>query len=347
MDDTQIGWLLTTAIVVRTVATPWIAQRADRAGRRVRTLMVLSALATVAFVPFGFVEGFWPLFGLSLAFGILFPPLIPLIDNLTVLAARQHGLRYGRIRLWGSLAFLLAAIGIGAAVEENGPGLVYWVVLCALAAAALLAPLVPASGSGAHRPTAGERPIRQLLGNRSFVAVVAVAGLLQASHAAYYGFSTLHWTRSGIGEDVVGWLWAEGVVAEIVLFAFGSGWAERMGTRRLFLIGGGAAVLRWSVLALSTDVGVLAATNWLHAFSFGATHLAAIGHLQRHVPQAFSSTAQSLLSAVTTGIAMALATSLSAVLFEHYAGGVFWAMGGIALATSLGAVLLGRRPSAA
>ena len=215
MDDRQIGWLLTTAIVVRTIATPWIAQGADRAGRRVRTLMILSALATVAFVPFGFVEGFWPLMGLSFAFGILFPPLIPLIDNLTVLAARQHGLRYGRIRLWGSMAFLLAAIGIGAAVKEHGPELVYWVVLCALGSAALLAPLVPASGSGAHRPAAGEKPIWSLLTNRSFVSVVAIAGLLQASHAAYYGFSTLHWTRNGIGEDVVGWLWAEGVVAEI------------------------------------------------------------------------------------------------------------------------------------
>ena len=139
---------------------------------------------------------------------------------------------------------------------------------------------------------------------------------------------------------VVGWLWAEGVVAEIVLFAFGSGWAERMGTRRMFLLGGGAALLRWAVLALSTDVAVLAATNWLHAFSFGATHLAAIGYLQRHVPQAFSSTAQSLLSAVTTGVAMALATSLAAVLFDRFAGGVHWAMGAIAVGTSLGAMLL-------
>ncbi|MBK8974867.1 MAG: 3-phenylpropionate MFS transporter [Planctomycetes bacterium] len=335
-DDRQIGWLLAVAICVRTVATPWIAARADRSGRRRRALALLSALAAASFLPFGAMHGFAALLVPSFLFGLFYPTLIPLCDNLTVLAAREHGLRYGRMRLWGSLAFLVAVVAVGRLVDVRGPEIVYGVVLGALCFAALAAPLVPECGGRGHVPAPGERPIRTLLRDPALLRVLAVAGVVQASHGAYYSFSTLHWTAHGISETTVGWLWAEGVVAEIVLFAVGAGWADRMGARRLFLLGAGAAVLRWVVLASSVDQGVLAATNWLHALSFGATHLAAIGHLQRHVPPAFSATAQSLLSALSTGVAMALSTALSGVLFARFGGGVFWAMAAIA---SCGAVI--------
>jgi PPP family 3-phenylpropionic acid transporter len=83
-------------------------------------------------------------------------------------------------------------------------------------------------------------------------------------------------------------------------------------------------------------VGLIAATNWLHALSFGATHLAAIGYLQRHVPHHRSATAQSLLSALTTGVAMATMTALSGELYGRIGADVFWAMAAVAL---LGGVL--------
>ena len=331
--------LLSTAIVVRTVATPWLAALADNGGRRRGLLVVLAGLATLAFWPFAAVDGFVPLFALSVLFGVFYPPLIPLTDNLTVLAAREHGLRYGRIRLWGSAAFLVTAILVGDAVESRGPELVHTVILVALAASFLLAPFVPAPTRTTAPPARGARPIRTLLGDRRFIVVLAAAGIVQASHAAYYGFSTLHWKAEGIGEDVTGWLWAEGVIAEIVLFAFATGTADRLGPRRLFLIGAAAAALRWSALALTADVHLLFAVNWLHALSFGATHLGVITFLAHAVPARFSATAQSLVSAVTTGVAMAVATSLSGWLYGSLGGDLFWVMAAIA---GLGGVLAAR-----
>ena len=60
----------------------------------------------------------------------------------------------------------------------------------------------------------------RLLRQPGLVSFVLAAGLIQASHVVYYGFATLHWRAAGHGEAVIGWLWAEGVVAEILLFAW-------------------------------------------------------------------------------------------------------------------------------
>ena len=58
-----------------------------------------------------------------------------------------------------------------------------------------------------------------LLREPAFVAAIAAASLVQASHAVYYGFATIDWQGASYDGSVIGALWALGVVAEIALFA--------------------------------------------------------------------------------------------------------------------------------
>lgn len=346
---TEIGVLLSAAIWARVVATPWFASIADRSGRRRATIALLSWLAAASVAPFPWADGFFALLALCVLFGITYPPLIPLSDGLTVLQARRTpGLRYGRIRLWGSLAFLLTALGLGAALESSPPGVVHVTIVTALVAAGILAFALPDPRPDTD-PGAGHggRPVRTLLRDPTFRLVLASTGLIQASHAAYYAFATVHWRAAGIHEATIGFLWAEGVIAEIALFAFGAAWAERLGPVKLFALGAGAATVRWTAFAASTDVAVLVLTNWLHAFSFGATHLAAIGHVTRAVPQSSAATAQSLLAAISTGAGMALATLCAGAIYEAAPAMAFAAMIALAAAGAGCAYGLSRRRSLA
>jgi PPP family 3-phenylpropionic acid transporter len=155
--------------------------------------------------------------------------------------------------------------------------------------------------------------------------------MIQGSHAVYYAFGTLHWQAAGYSDDVIGALWAEGVVAEIVLFAFGGPLVRRLGPARLLALGGMAGTVRWLVLGLTDALPALVSVQALHAFTFGAAHLGAIHFIARAMPPALSATAQSLYSAVVMGLGTGLMLVASGPLYAALAGAAYLAMAAAAL----------------
>ncbi|HIJ62886.1 MAG TPA: MFS transporter, partial [Rhodospirillaceae bacterium] len=146
----------------------------------------------------------------------------------------------------------------------------------------------------------------------------------------YYGFATLHWRAAGLSGPLIGALWAEGVIAEVVLFAFGRRVVARLGPRRLLAIAGAAGVLRWSVLGLTSDPWAVAAVQLLHAATFGATHLGAMHFISAAAPAGLSARAQALYASVTVGLAPGLAMLAAGGLYQAMAGQAFLVMGGVA-----------------
>ena len=175
------------------------------------------------------------------------------------------------------------------------------------------------------------------------MSFVLAAGLIQASHVVYYGFATLHWRAAGHGEAVIGWLWAEGVVAEIMLFAWAAAVLRRLPPLRLLALAGGLSVLRWAATALSTDLAVLIPAQALHAASFGAVHLATVHYLRDHTPLALQASAQGFYAAIGGALLSGLLTPFGGWLYGRAGGEAFWAMAAVALAGTIAAVSLMRR----
>jgi PPP family 3-phenylpropionic acid transporter len=187
------------------------------------------------------------------------------------------------------------------------------------------------------------RAFRRLARQRRFLAFVAAAGLIQASHAVYYGFATLHWRAAGHGELVIGLLWAEGVVAEIALFAGAAALLRRFGPLRLLTLAGGLTAIRWGLTALSTDLAVLVPAQALHAASFGAVHLAAMHYLRDNTPPELHASAQGFYAAIGTALPFGLLTPIAGWLYGTVGGGAFLAMTALALAgTTMAATLPAR-----
>lgn len=340
LDEGEAALILAAGIWVRTIALPWLAAEADRRGRRRGALILFTWASLVSFAGLAVApDTTWLVLG-SIAFGLAYPPLIPFCDRIAIRTAADRGLDYGRLRLWGSIAFLVASIGTGAWIEADSAAVLPIPVLVGCVASILLVGRLPDPGARVPVDSTRDRPIRALLSNRMFLIVLLVAGLIQGSHAAYYALSIRYWSTAGIGESTGSLLWAEGVVAEVLLFVVAAPFVRKLGVRRLFLIGAAAGVARWSVMAATTDLVVLTSTNWLHALSFGATHLAAVTYLQRHVVDARSATAQSLLSAVTNGGVMAASTALAGWLYARSPASAFGWMGALAVAGGVIALLI-------
>jgi PPP family 3-phenylpropionic acid transporter len=172
---------------------------------------------------------------------------------------------------------------------------------------------------------------KSLLRDPSFIAVLAAASLIQASHAVYYGFSTLEWRAAGLDGTTIAALWGLGVIAEIVLFAVSGRLPPFFQPGVLLIIGALGAALRWSAMALDPSAAWLPVLQLLHALSFGATHLGALTFLARTTPPGQGATAQGYL-AIAMGAAMAGAMGLSGVLYEAFGSLAYAAMALAAIA---------------
>lgn len=327
LDAAEISLILSVGVWIRAFANPFIAHFADRSGANKKIIMIAAGGGVVTYALFGIADGFWMLFVVNVAASAMFMALIPLGENLASRASLEHGFDYGRVRLWGSITFILAAYAGGWVVEETGDAAILWMIVAAMIAAFIAGFGLP------ERPTRDPAtvpdvrfPAFALLRQKRFLVFIAAVSLLQSSHAVLYVFGTIHWRDAGIADDVIGALWAEGVIAEIILFAFSGAVVARVSPIRLMYISAAAGVVRWAILANTTDLTTLFATQWLHGLTFGAAHLAAMHHMLRTVPERMSASAQGLYSGFAIGLVMGLMMLVTGWLYAGYGGEAFYAM---------------------
>ncbi|BBK38429.1 MFS transporter [Allostella sp. ATCC 35155] len=323
LDPGEIGVVLAVSSWMQVAAAPWVASRVDRRGERRKVLVILAVAAALGYALFDLAGGFVAILLLAGLVAAVFTPILPLGDNIAVLAVQRHGIDYGRARLWGSISFTLAATGGGIAIAGQ-PDRVLWLIVAAVAATAVAAAFLPDIRTPRQRDRAGA--LRILIADRRFVAFLLAAGCLQCSHAMLYGFGTLHWQAAGLSAGFIGLLWAESVVAEIVFFIWGRKALARIGPLGLLAAGGIAGIVRWPLMALGSDPVLLLILQPLHAATFGAAHLGAMIYISGTVAPERSATAQSLHSAIAGGIAFGIAMPLAGLIYGWFGGAGFAAM---------------------
>lgn len=337
----EIGLVIAVPMLARIVATPLIAHQADRRQALKMVLLLTSLVGALAMTVTGLVEGFVAILVVYTVAAMAFSPLLPLTDAyaLNGLSARRRA--YGSVRLWGSVAFIVGNVGAGLLLAVIAPGHLIWLIVGVLVAvvisAAMLTPIrVEATASTGPRPTAWE-----LFRTPTLLAVIGVIALVQPSHALFYGFSTLEWRAAGYSGVTIGVLWALGVLAEIVLFAFAARLPGALTPTIMMMIGAGGAAIRWTAMAFDPPMAVLPLLQALHAASFGATHLGGIAFMARAVPKELSATAQGALATVGA-LVSAAATGLSGWLYAASGSYAYLLMAAMALAGLMSAFIAHR-----
>jgi MFS transporter, PPP family, 3-phenylpropionic acid transporter len=325
---------------------PAIGALADRLGRRRAAMIALAAIAITGYAGLWSAGGFWPLLALTLVAGTAQSTIMPLGDSITLAAVRDSGIDYGRVRVWGSVSFIVGAVASGAILARpdwTRPGGNTILVLLIAASALLLVtclalPRGRRLGDGASRWAA----LGALAGNRRFWQFVAVTAALQASHQVFYGFGTLYWRSLGFSDPIIGILWAEGVVAEILLFWRGSRLLARIGPLGLMMAGGAAGIVRWGLMGLVPGLAAAFALQLLHALTFGATHLGAMNYLSRTVPPGAAASAQTLYAGASAGIGSGLVMLAAGALYAAYGGRAYLFMAVLSVAGLAGVAWLAR-----
>ena len=329
-DSSWIAFALALPMSIRLFTMPLGGLLADRTGRPRATLIAYAALTALCFTGVALApSAMLMLVALGLA-ASFWQPSQPVLDAYAVTKRRQGLVDYGKVRLWGSLAFIGGNLAGGFLLGGLPHDAVIWFIVGSSVFTALAALTLD------EAPLPHKEHLPQVEKVGAVLAVgIAAAALVQGSHAVLYAFASVHWHAIGLSDGTIGVMWAVGVVAEVLLFRVATRVTARLGPERLLLVGGLAGIVRFGAMSLEPSILLLPFLQMLHAATFGCTYLGTVELVARYAPAHRAAGAQAM-AAWGTAIAMTSATLLSGVLWERFGSGAFL----LSVGMSLGGAML-------
>jgi PPP family 3-phenylpropionic acid transporter len=325
----ELGMVLAAGTAVRLLCAP-LAGRIGDLMQALRVVLVvctaLAAAVTLAYLP---GRGFWIFLALTLLHAAFLAPMTVLADALALGSAGRERFEYGWVRGTGSAAFIIGTLLSGQAIGAFGLEAIIWSQALLLGAAALAGFFVPElvhdrTAPAVRAPAAGMLVLFRI---PVFRNLVLVAALILGSHAMHDAFAVIRWSAAGISPAIASLLWSESVAAEVVVFfVIGPALIRWLTPAGAIAVAALAGVLRWAVMAHSSEVVALALVQPLHGITFALLHLACMRLIARTVPDGLEGTAQAIYATVGIGAATALITLMSGILYSKLGAQGFWVM---------------------
>jgi len=316
----DIGLLMSQMQLMRLFGPNLWGWLADRFGRRMAIIRAAGVLSLAGFTAFFWLDR---LAGMLVAMAVLaffWSAALPLVETLTFDHLREERGRYSRIRLWGSVGFIVAVLGTGAVLDILPLNGLLWVCWGILAGILLLAAALPDAPVVAHPQDS--LPVARILRQPRVRALLAACFAMSAAHGALYVFYSIHLAANGYSKVEVGALWSLGVLAEIVVFMLMARLNRRFSLRIILLASFAAAVLRflligWGVQSLT----VVVFAQLLHGLTFGAYHASAIAAINHWFPGRAQGRGQALYSSISFGAGGLLGGLLSGWTWDGVGAG--------------------------
>lgn len=346
----EIAIISATPLFLRLGVSPVIALYADRHKAHRNAILCLAVVAIAAIAALLVVRGFWPIFVVAVVFTICVSAIMPLIETVAVEGVKSVGADYGRMRLWGSLAFIGIGFVGGWMVDWQGAVAVVPLLIFATVLTFCSGLLLPKKNGPSEKPVRQtpapplrriqSGPLHRLAFNPVFLVFLISVSAIQGAHGLFYTFGALHWKGQGLSTTWIGTLWALGVMAEVALFAYSGAVIAKFGPVKLLIAGGLAGVVRWLAMSFDPGLELLIPLQLLHGATYGATHIGAIYFMAQSIPEGAAGTAQALYGALAAGLATGAATLASGPLYATFGGYGYSAMAGVAAVGLIAAVAL-------
>lgn len=309
-----IATLMSLMQAMRLVAPNLWGWLAERLGRKAVVVRASALLSTAGFLIFFVARDFWTLFAAMAVMSFFWSAALPLVEALTLRHLEGRAEHYGRIRLWGSVGFIIAVLGTGAWLDRAPLDSLLWVIL------ALLTGIVVCAWLLADAPVrAVEVPmdLRSGLMRPEVVAFLAAGFFMSAAHGPFYVFYSIHLVDHGYDKLAVGALWSLGVVAEIVVFVVMPRLMRAWSVRAILLASFVVAVIRFLLIGWGADhVWLLLLAQVMHGATFGAYHAAAVAALNRWFPARQQARVQALYGSISFGAGGMVGNLVSGAAWE-------------------------------
>ncbi len=335
-DALTIGSLMAILQATRIFAPNLWGWLADRSGRRMTIVRLGAFITCLVFIAIFWQDSAWGIALVMLGFSFFWNAVLPQFEVITLswLGAQRN--RYSRIRLWGSIGFVVTVAGLGWLLDwldVRGLPLVMLglMVLIWLNALWVPAPALPQKAAG------GDGFIALVL-QPQVLAFFAICFLVQFGHGTYYTFYSVMMDGLGYGRGAIGALWAVGVTAEVLIFIVMHKLLDRFGERRIMLISLWLCVIRWLVTGLWPDsLGLMLLVQTFHAATFGCLHAVGISLVHHYFTDRTHGQGQALFSSFGFGAGGAAGALVAGLMWDGL--GAAWSFGVSALVSLVAIVL--------
>ena len=297
----QIGVLMSLLQVMRIFGPNLWGWVADHSGQRVGVLRLTSLAAVLTFCGMFYGQSFLYFFIVMVVVNLFTSAQGPLSEALMLSAMRGDLTHYGRLRLWGSVGFIVSVMAAGQLLDSYGVQLMPWIAMALLAMVSVVTIRMREEPVSSHKEVKGS--VRELLQRREVLAFFASTFLMVAAHASLYVYYSLYLSQIGYSKTVIGLMWSLGVIAEIVFFYYQAPLFRRFGVKNLMLMSLAVGVVRFLMIGFGAEsLFFLLIAQVLHAATFGVHHSSSVATLQRWFFGALQARGQALYISISYGL---------------------------------------------
>ena len=297
----SIGILLSLFQISRIVAPNFWGWLADHTGHRVKWIKLTSFLGLIGFIGIFWAKGFFWIFLVMLALSLFTSSTLPLAESLTLAHLATTDGHYSRIRLWGSIGFIVASLFLGYLIDLQGINILLWVLLITQAIIFFLSNTIPEAKEIHHKKN--DLSIWKIIKTPSVVALLIGCTLMVSAHGVLYNFYSIYLKEHGYSSATIGLLWAVGVICEIFIFMLMPKILRRYSLKTILLISLFLGVIRFILIGASPDqFYLLLIAQMFHAATFGSFHAASIEVIAYFFKGRNQSRGQAIYNSVAYGI---------------------------------------------
>jgi len=319
----DVGIISSIILATRIVAPNFWGWLADKTQKRLRIIRQGSAIACIFFAGILIDQRYsWLLVVIS-CYTFFWHAVLPQFEVLTLSYLGGQYQRYSQIRLWGSVGFIAAVVGLGL-LFDYFPIRFLPIALLSFLLLIFFSSLTFGEVD-TRKPVAPKEGFLRLVCKPYMLCFLLGSFLLQLSHGPYYTFYSLYLQENyGYSSTATGLLWALGVLAEVAIFLIMPKLMHHFNVRNLLLMCFLITACRWCLIGYFAQwVWILLFAQLLHAFSFGVAHAASIEIVRTQFKGVHQGQGQALYSSFSYGVGGAIGALMGGLLWDHHAHETF------------------------
>jgi PPP family 3-phenylpropionic acid transporter len=301
----EIGVLMSLFQISRIFAPNFWGWLADHTAKRTIWIRLNTILGVLGFVAVFWVQGFWPMLLVMGALSLFTSSTMPLSESLTLAHLAITKGHYSRIRMWGSVGFILGSVILGYLIDWTAISSLLWTILVVQISLFILTFSLPDVAVAPHHMD--DFSVWEIIRKPAVIALLTGCAMMVTAHGVLYNFYSIYLAEHGYSKGMIGWLWAVGVVCEIMVFMIMPKIMRRYSLKTIILVSLALAVVRFTMIGVAVDnLILLLVAQSLHAATFGSFHAATIDVVTQFFNGRHQAKGQAIYNSVTYGLGGAI-----------------------------------------
>jgi PPP family 3-phenylpropionic acid transporter len=314
----EIGIITGVMIGTKIIAPNLWGWVADKTGLRHRVIQLGTFCSFVIFIFASTIENFASMLTLIFFFSFFWNASLPQFEVVTMNTLGSSYNKYSKIRLWGSLGFIISVLSLSVLTNKFGISVVP-LCICFYLFLTWLVTLFIKSPNAV--PKTHNNSLMSIVMKPAVVGILISCFLMQLSHGPFYAFFAIYLSENSYNTNLIGIIWSLGVIAEILIFMKISSWIPKYGLQNLFIISFIFAVARWLLISFFADNIILVVIATLfHAITYGMYHAVSISLIHEYFTGELQGRGQALYSSVSFGLGGSIGSFYSGYLWESAGG---------------------------